>query len=101
MVIVALRKGVIGMRVGGVRRFQVTPTQGWRKGGVECDGGPGGSGAGGAVKTDYVIVPTAEVVNQEACFDKTLKPFPNGYEKGRRLAQRFDQTLIMEVSRIK
>lgn len=89
------------MKVHEVRRLQVLPQMGWRKASLSCDGGPGGSGAGGDVKTDYVIVPTAEIVDQEKCFDRTLTPFPPGYEKGRRLAQRFDQALILEVERLK
>lgn len=64
-VIPALRSGVVGMKLKEVRRVQVLPEMGWRKANRGCDGGPGGSGAGGEVKTDYVIVPTAEIVDQE------------------------------------
>ena len=56
-----------------------------------CDGGPGGRGAGGDKKTDYVIVPTATMVATEACFDTTKIPFPTSYAQERRMAQRFDQ----------
>ena len=52
--------------------------------------------AGGDVKSDYVIVPTAQVVVEEACFDSTKQPFPLSYAQQRRMAQRFDQSLIME-----
>lgn len=44
--IVALNEALVGMNEGGVRRFAVLPPQGWRKPGRDCDGGPGGSGAG-------------------------------------------------------
>lgn len=95
--IVALSDAVAGMAVGGIRRFAVTPDAGWRKPGKSCDGGPGGSGAGGDLKTDYVVVPTATMVAAEACFDTSKQPFPTSYAQQRRMAQRFDQSLIMEV----
>jgi len=95
--IAALNDAVVGMKVGGIRRFAVLPQQGWRKPGRACDGGPGGSGTGGDVKTDYVVVPTAQLVAEEACFDSTKQPFPTSYAQQRRMAQRFDQSLIMEV----
>ena len=96
-VVRAMRVGIVGMRVGGIRRIEVRPENGWRFGGKDCDGGPGGAGNGGDVKTDYTIVPTAKMVNQEICFDKTKRPFPDDYARGRRLAQRFDQEIILEV----
>ena len=96
-VIRALNDAVPGMAVGGTRRISVTPRNGWEKNTRECDGGPGGSGAGGELKTDYVVVPTATMVEQEACFDKTKLPFPATYAQERRMAQRFDQSLIVEV----
>lgn len=43
------------------------------------------------------MVPTAQLVEQESCFDKTKLPFPASYAQQRRMAQRFDQSLIMEV----
>ena len=52
---------------------------------------------GGDLKTDYVIVPTATMMDQEGCFDKMKLPFPTTYAQERRMAQRFDQSLIMEV----
>ena len=51
--IAALNEAIAGMQPGGVRRFSVFPTKGWRKPGAACDGGPGGSGAGGELRTDY------------------------------------------------
>ena len=94
----ALNDGLIGMRVGTIRRIQVRPDRGWRKPGQQCDGGPGGRGNGGDLKTDYVVVPTATMVAEEACFDTTKLPFPVGsYAQQRRMAQRFDQSLILEV----
>lgn len=83
--------------VGALRRISVLPQKGWNKNTKQCDGGPGGSGAGGDLKTDYVVVPTATMVEQEACFDKMKRPFPGTYAQERRMAQRFDQSLIMEV----
>lgn len=38
--------------------------KGWEKATQYCDGGPGGSGAGGEIKTDYVLVPTATMVGK-------------------------------------
>ena len=96
-VIKSLNDGVVGMSVGGTRRISVTPQNGWEKNSKACDGGPGGSGAGGDLKVDYAIVPTATMVEQEACFDKTKLPFPTTYAQERRMAQRFDQSLIIEV----
>ena len=97
----ALNDAVVGMREGGIRRFTVTPDQGWRKPGKTCDGGPGGSGPGGDLKTDYVVVPTATMVSTEACFDTSKQPFPLAYGEQRRMAQRFDQSLIMEVELVR
>lgn len=97
-VISALLDGIVGIREGGVRRISVMPQKGWEKASPQCDGGPGGRGAGGDIKTDYVLVPTATMVATEICFDKTKLPFPtNNYAEQRRMAQRFDQTLILEV----
>jgi len=96
-VIASLNDAVPGMRVGSSRRIAILPQMGWRKQGRECDGGPGGSGTGGDLKTDYVVVPTATMVAEEACFDMNKKPFPTAYAQQRRMAQRFDQSLIVEV----
>lgn len=95
--IAALNEALVGMKPGGTRRFSVLPEKGWRKPTKACDGGPGGSGQGGELRTDYVVVPTATMVEQEACFDMTKLPFPASYAQQRRMAQRFDQSLIMEV----
>jgi hypothetical protein len=95
--IAALNEVIPGMKVNGVRRFSILPQKGWRKPSKLCDGGPGGSGAGGELKTDYVVVPTATMVAEEACFDQTKQPFPTTYAQQRRMAQRFDQSLCMEV----
>ena len=97
----ALNDALVGMRVGSIRRFAIVPDKGWRKAGRACDGGPGGAGVGGDLKTDYVVVPTATMVAEEACFDTTKQPFPNSYAQQRRMAQRFDQSLIMEVELVK
>jgi len=85
------------MKVGGIRRFSVVPEKGWRKPTRACDGGPGGTGAGGDVRTDYIVVPTAQLVAEESCFDTSKQPFPATYAQQRRMAQRFDQSLIVEV----
>jgi len=96
-VVGALNDAIPGMTVGTSRRIGIVPQMGWRKPGTACDGGPGGSGSGGDLKTDYAIVPTATMVATEVCFDKEKKPFPTSYAEQRRMAQRFDQSLIMEV----
>lgn len=95
--ITALNEGLPGMQVGGIRRIVVLPQKGWRKPTAMCDGGPGGEGQGGELKTDYVVVPTATMVEQEACFDTNRQPFPATFAQQRRMAQRFDQSLILEV----
>ena len=95
--IAALNEALVGMKVGGIRRFAILPQKGWEKAIAACDGGPGGKGSGGELRTDYVVVPTATMVDQEACFDTSKQPFPNSYAQQRRMAQRFDQSLIMEV----
>jgi FKBP-type peptidyl-prolyl cis-trans isomerase len=96
-IISALNDAIVGQAVGSVRRIAIMPQMGWEKATRECDGGPGGSGAGGDLKTDYVVVPTATMVATEVCFDKNKLPFPSSYAEQRRMAQRFDQSLIMEV----
>ena len=96
-IINALNDGILGMRTNGIRRIGILPQNGWRLPGKACDGGPSGSGAGGELKTDYVVVPTATMVAQESCFDSKKLPFPGNYAEQRRMAQRFDQSLIMEV----
>jgi hypothetical protein len=53
--IAALNEALIGMKVGGLRRFSVLPQKGWQKPTRACDGGPGGRGSGGDLKTDYVV----------------------------------------------
>jgi len=95
--IVALNEALMGMKPNGLRRFAISPQKGWEKATAACDGGPGGGGAGGELRTDYVVVPTATMVQQEACFDNTKIPFPSTYAQQRRMAQRFDQSLIMEI----
>ncbi|KAG7371167.1 FKBP-type peptidyl-prolyl cis-trans isomerase [Nitzschia inconspicua] len=95
--IAALNEALIGMKLQGIRRFAILPQKGWEKATAACDGGPGGRGAGGDLRTDYVVVPTAQIVEQESCFDKNKLPFPATYAQQRRMAQRFDQSLIMEV----
>jgi len=97
----ALNDAIVGMNVNGMRRFSVQPQAGWEKPTKLCDGGPGGQGAGGDLKTDYVVVPTATMVSTETCFDNTKLPFPISYGEQRRMAQRFDQALIMEVQVLK
>jgi hypothetical protein len=95
--IAALNEALVGMKVGGIRRFAIVPQKGWERATKACDGGPGGKGSGGDLRTDYVVVPTATVVEQEACLDQSKQPFPSTYAQQRRMAQRFDQSLIMEV----
>jgi hypothetical protein len=95
--IAALNEALVGMKPDGLRRFVIMPQKGWEKETAVCDGGPGGRGSGGDIKTDYVVVPTATMVQQEACFDNNKLPFPSTYAEQRRMAQRFDQSLIMEV----
>lgn len=99
-IISALSDAIIGMKDGGTRRFSVLPQMGWEKPSKACDGGPGGSGSGGEIKTDYVIVPTASMLDQSSCFDTTKLPYPKTYAEQRRMAQRFDQSLLMEVELI-
>lgn len=95
--IIAMNEALVGMKINGLRRFAILPQKGWEKATAACDGGPGGGGAGGDIKTDYVVVPTATMVQQEACFDTNRLPFPTTYAEQRRMAQRFDQSLIMEI----
>jgi hypothetical protein len=96
--IASLNDAIIGMKgIGSIRRFSIVPDKGWRKPGKLCDGGPGGQGTGGELRTDYVVVPTATIVETEKCFDQTKQPFPISFAQQRRMAQRFDQSLIMEI----
>jgi hypothetical protein len=75
--IAALNDGILQMKPGGIRRFAILPQKGWEKPTKLCDGGPGGQGAGGDLKTDYIVVPTAVMVSTESCFDATKLPFPH------------------------
>jgi hypothetical protein len=77
--LVTLSTGKVGMKPNGLRRFAILPQRGWEKATAACNGGPGGGGAGGDIKTDYVVVPTATMVQQEACFDTNKQPFPSTY----------------------
>ena len=99
--VAALNEAVPGMKEGGLRRFAVLPEKGWRKPGKQCDGGPGGAGTGGDLRTDYLVVPTATMVAEEACFDTFKQPFPTTFAQQRRMAQRFDQSLIIEVQLVR
>jgi len=96
-VISAMNDATPGMKQGETRRIAVLPQMGWERPNALCDGGPGGKGSGGDLKTDYVVVPTATMVATETCFDKSKLPFPERYDQQRRMAQRFDQSLIVEV----
>lgn len=49
--IAALNDALVGMKMDGIRRFAILPQKGWEKATAACDGGPGGSGAGGDLKT--------------------------------------------------
>jgi hypothetical protein len=49
--IAALNDALVGMKMDGIRRFAILPQKGWEKATAACDGGPGGSGAGGELKT--------------------------------------------------
>ena len=50
-VVDALNDAVPGMTIGGSRRISILPEMGWRLPGTKCDGGPGGRGSGGELKT--------------------------------------------------
>jgi hypothetical protein len=83
------------MALGGTHRISVTPQNGWEKNTHLCNNGLGGSSTGGELKTYYVVVPMAMMVEQKAvvmCFDKTKMPLPATYVQERRMVQRFDQS---------
>ncbi|CAN0056791.1 unnamed protein product [Scytosiphon promiscuus] len=85
----AVDEGVLGMRVGGVRRVAVRPERGWKKSDPKC-----------ATEIDMGVmsgVPGAALAKVEDCIDVTLEPRPVGYGATRRMARRFDETLIVEV----
>eukprot|EP00903_Cladosiphon_okamuranus_P009642 g9175.t1 len=85
----AVDEGVLGMRVGGVRRVAVRPERGWKKQDPKC-----------ATEIDMGVmsgVPGAALAKVEDCIDLTLEPKPVGYGATRRMARRFDETLIVEV----
>eukprot|EP00904_Undaria_pinnatifida_P010997 jgi/Undpi1/7027/HiC_scaffold_21.g09501.m1 len=88
----AVDEGVVGMRVGGVRRVAVRPERGWKKQDPKC-----------ATEIDMGVmsgVPGAALAKVEDCIDLTLEPRPVGYGATRRMARRFDETLIVEVEMI-
>ncbi|CBJ27194.1 conserved unknown protein [Ectocarpus siliculosus] len=88
----AVDEGVVGMRVGGVRRVAVRPERGWKKQDPKC-----------ATEIDMGVmsgVPGAALAKVEDCIDLTLEPRPVGYGATRRMARRFDETLIVEVEMV-
>jgi hypothetical protein len=88
----------LGDGCGGHAPDKHTPQNGWVKNTCLCNGGPGGSGAGGELKTNFVVVPMAIMVKQEAHFNRTKLPFPATYMQERSImAQRFNQSLIIEA----
>ena len=49
--------------------------------GRQGDGGPGGMGTGGDLKTDYEVILTDTMVTEEACFDTSKHPFLTSFAK--------------------
>ena len=41
--IIALNDCMVGVHIGGIRRFSILPQKGWQKPTPMCDGGPGGT----------------------------------------------------------
>ncbi|CAM9612195.1 unnamed protein product [Pylaiella littoralis] len=88
----AVDEAIVGMRVGGVRRVAVRPERGWKKLDPKC-----------ATEIDMGVmsgVPGAALAKVEDCIDLTLEPRPVGYGATRRMARRFDETLIVEVEMV-
>jgi FKBP-type peptidyl-prolyl cis-trans isomerase len=52
----ALNEAVVGMKVGGTRRFSILPQKGWERSVALCDGGPGGKGSGGDLKVSNGMI---------------------------------------------
>ncbi|CAM9133616.1 unnamed protein product [Ascophyllum nodosum] len=96
----AVDEGVIGMNVGGVRRVAVRPERGWKKQDPKCateiDMGAL-SGVPGSALPCSLCLPPGQV---EDCIDLALEPRPVGYGATRRMARRFDETLIVEIEMV-
>ena len=53
--------------------------------------------AGGLDALGQVVVPLAEIVDNDACIEDRLLPQPANFGAKRRLARRFDEGLLLEV----
>lgn len=80
-----VRDALIGMREGGKRRVLVRPERGWKDQSSKC--------ADIVFKADI----GAEVEQVEACMDKTRLPQPRNFQARRRMARRFDESLLVEI----
>lgn len=87
----AIEEGLEGLAVGGKRRIQVRPEQGfgWKKPGkcaeqIQVVGVAAGLPMGGAE-------------NNGTCLDEALLPQPQDFAAKRRFSRRFDESLIVEL----
>mmetsp|Transcript_3540 Transcript_3540/g.6988 ORF Transcript_3540/g.6988 Transcript_3540/m.6988 type:complete len:275 (-) Transcript_3540:257-1081(-) len=85
-VVPAIYSGLIGTRMGGRRRINVTPLRGWKLPDNTCL----------KTYTDITIVPGTQVQENDACFADNLLPKPNNYGARRRMLRRYDETLIVD-----
>ena len=76
---------LFAFRKGGKRRVLVRPERGWKDQSSKC--------ADIVFKADI----GAEVEQVEACMDKTRLPQPRNFQARRRMARRFDESLLVEI----
>jgi len=90
--ITALQESLDGMKEGGIRRIRILPERGWKKT-DSCE-----------KKLDFgtaVGLPGAYVTEMESCMDLERTPAPTTFQGKRKLARRFDGTLVLEVEAVK
>jgi len=85
----ALEDGLIGAKAGGVRRVLVRPDMGWQKSDLEACAPKLDLGATGTVP--------GAITYTEGCMDLDLLPSPRTFQAKRKLARRFDESLIAEI----
>lgn len=95
----ALESAMPGMRQGGTRRIAVRPQRGWKLTDAQCKDS---NNSGAAVDIGSALgLPGASVAEAETCLDTTRVPAPQTFQARRKLARRFDESLLVEVQAVK
>lgn len=85
----ALAETLVGMKEGGKRRVAVRPERGWRSLDPACTQ---------AIDVGAAVgLPGASVTEAESCMDVARIPAPKTFQAKRKLARRFDESLLLEL----